>query len=253
MHDIDRQLEKETAEAMLKIVMGITINAYAEENLALNRIRPYDTLPVETYFADLNFQHIDLEHEMQLLDGLAISNGVIVPVDYEEIYFDLFRSKADKVFAKAPKHKMTRVYDDSLDIMPYKNGLYEYLKKVYDIFRDVITFDAACSIEKNVSNNASYLKNTDYFEKLTEFIADIKIRPIGIGTCVDKYLKDLPYISPYVQRLVTKEDGHFYLTENDAQKTEYITALFSCFDFSTEYNTKLFESRMLRWEKQNRA
>ena len=72
------------------------------------------------------------------------------------------------------------------------------------------------------------------------------------GGRIDRYITKMPFISPLIMRLLNKRKGHFYLKNNDLNSLDYKFALFSCFWFLNDYNTKLFELKLLQWEENNK-
>ncbi len=89
----------------------------------------------------------------------------------------------------------------------------------------------------------------DYYIKAIKFVLAIKLKGLRQGGRVDRYIAKMPFISPLLMRLLNKRKGHFYLKNNDLNSLDYKFALFSCFQFMNDYNTKLFELKMLRWEE----
>ncbi len=83
------------------------------------------------------------------------------------------------------------------------------------------------------------------------YAENVAFKRINIGDAIpfDQYFEDLPYISPFLMRLIKNNKGKFYLKNDDCDSLDYILALFSCFEFINPHYIKLFEMKMLKWEQ----
>ena len=152
-------------------------------------------------------------------------------INYDKKYFALYRNMVEYIFRKAPKYPTHNNSFDEDDIAYYKYGLYEYLKNLYPLFFEIVT----TGISSEFFTALARLDNIDeqqiYYEKLAKFVDAIKLNPLRQGSCVDRYVKDLPYISPFICRLLKKHKGHCILANSDTDSLDYKLALFSCFPY----------------------
>lgn len=183
------------------------------------------------------------QKENRLFQGNQTAN-------FDKLFFEVFRDRIDYLFTDVPIDK--RFEDEDDDIYHYKYGWYEYIKGIYPLFKEIIKtevtpdlFAAACDVlDKEAKRN--------YYAKATKFVLAIKLKGLRQGGRVDRYIIKMPFISPLIMRLLNKCKGHFYLKNNDLNSLDYKFALFSCFWFLNDYNTKLFELKMLQWEENNK-
>ena len=121
----------------------------------------------------------------------------------------------------------------------------DFEKLCFEIFRDRIDF-AFTDIPIDVLDRDT---RREYYLKATKFVLAIKIRSLRQGGRIDRYIKNMPFISPILMRLIRTYKKHYYLKNSDTTSLDYKLALLSCFQFMSDYNTKLFELKMLRWEE----
>lgn len=168
-------------------------------------------------------------------------------IDFDALCFEVFRDRIDYLFTDVPIDKSFD--DDGEDIYHYKYGWYDYIKGIYPLFKAIIEtevtpdlFAAACDVLDNEVKR-------DYYERATKFVLAIKQKGLRQGGRVDRYVIKMPFIPPLIMRLLKKYKGHFYLKNNDLNSLDYKFALLSCFWFLNDYNTKLFELKLLQWEE----
>lgn len=251
----DLEQEQQMQETMIKALCcldaHILMNLYATENVVFGHIKANEQIPFDKYIDDLGIQSFSRYLDIKHLDGHAIENGYIKERPFNEICFELYRDKIDYIFDKAPKYNDSdKEYDD--DLYHYKHGLYEYLKNLYTLFREIITIEVSPEFFVSVPDIIDKKEQRIYYAKITKFVTAIKLRRLRQGGCVDRYVKDMPFISPLIRRLLKRHKGHYILANNDTDSLDYKFALFSCFHFFNEYNAKLLELKILRWEELNR-
>ena len=230
---------------------NILMNAYTAENVVFKHIKPYTQLPYEKYIDDLGFQSFTQYLDIAQMDGAMIENGCIKDTAYDEICFALYRDKIDDIFFEAPKYSDSyNDYDE--DIYHYKHGLYEYLKELYPLFREIIAVEVTPDFFDTIPDTIDKTEQRQYDNKITKFITAIKLKHLRQGSCVDRYIKDLPFVSPLILRLLNKHKGRYRLANNNTDSIDYKLALLSCFRFYSSHNAKLFELKLLRWEELNR-
>lgn len=142
-----------------------------------------------------------------------------------------------------------KTFEEDDDIFHYKYGWYKYLKNLYQLFEEIIRTEITPDLFAAIPDILNEDTRHTYYSKLFRFILAIKMNGLRQGRRIDRYIKALPFISPFIMRLIKKQKGHYYLKNNDINSLDYKFALLSCFQFMSEDNTKLFELKMLQWEK----
>lgn len=250
----DLTCDEQQIEAMLKAFLSIDanilINLYTNENVIFGRIKENEQVPINQYLEDLGFCNIDKFIDDLFLNGHNIENGYVIERDFNDRCFELYRDKIDCIFDKVPIDKSFE--DNGEDIFHYKFGLYDYIKSLYPLFKEIITTEITPDFFATVPDILDEGTKRIYYTKVINFVLAIKLKWLRQGSRIDRYVKDLPLISPLIMRLIKKHKGHFYLKNNDINSLDYKLALFSCFRFFNEENAKLFELKALRWEELNR-
>ena len=223
-------------------------NLYTCENILFKRLNPTDKIPYEKYIEDLDLHK--LAHYSPDFDGDYIENGFVKDIDFDYCCFDYYRDKIEYIFCDYPIAKGYE--DDDNDLEHYKNGLYEYLKDLYPIVVEIIKTDIEPNLFATVPDILNKSERTAYYAKTTKFVTAIKTKHLRQGGRIDRYVKELPFLSPFVNRLIKKHKGHFLLANSDTNSLDYKLALLSCFCFFSSENAKLFALKTLRWEELNR-
>ena len=73
-------------------------------------------------------------------------------------------------------------------------------------------------------------------QRYASFVAAIKLKQLRQGSRIDRYIKDLPALSPYIARLIKYYKGHYLLANSDIESLDYKLALLACFALPTNYN-----------------
>lgn len=250
----DLTCDEQQIEAMLKAFLSIDanilINLYTNENVIFGRIKENEQVPINQYLEDLGFCNIDKFIDDLFLNGHNIENGYVIERDFNDRCFELYRDKIDCIFDKVPIDKSFE--DNGEDIYHYKYGLYDYIKSIYSLFKEIITTEITPDFFATVPDILDEGTKRIYYTKVINFVLAIKLKWLRQGSRIDRYVKDLPLISPLIMRLIKKDKGHFYLKNNDMNSLDYKLALFSCFRFFNEEHAKIFELKALRWEELNR-
>lgn len=174
-----------------------------------------------------------------VLDGRNSENG------FDELCLALYRDKIERIFDGVP---IDRSYETDGDILHYKYGLYDYLKGIYGIFREIILTEIEPDLLASTPDIYDEEEQRAYYLKATRFVRAVKLKGLRQGGCVDRYVKDLPLISPFIGRLVVKRKGRFILKNSDTGSLDYKLALLSCFQFYGK-SAKVFELKTLRREE----
>lgn len=172
-------------------------------------------------------------------------------IDFNALCFEVFRDRIDYLFTDVSIDNRFED-DDGDDIFHYKYGWYDYIKGIYPLFKAIIETEVTPDLFTAVPDVLDKDVKRDYYEKATKFVLAIKLKGLRRGGRIDRYIAKMPFISPILMRLLNKRKGHFYLKNNDLNSLDYKFALFSCFWFLNDYNTELFELKMLQWEENNK-
>ena len=147
----------------------------------------------------------------------------------EKVCFRLYADNVNKIFAHAPKAAGT---SEDYAILPFRYGLQDYLYRLYPLFRRIVITgtlpDLFCP--------PIGIDSGEYYAKIRKFVAAIKLKQLRQGGRIDRYMKDLPAISPYVARLIKPYKGHCLLANSDIESLDYKLALLSCFTFHERQN-----------------
>ena len=142
----------------------------------------------------------------------------------EDDCFKLYADNVNKIFSHAPKAAGT---NEDYAILPFKYGLQDYLYRLYPLFRQVVI----TGLLPDLFCPPNVIDTDDYYLKVRKFVAAIKLKQLRQGSRIDRYIKDLPALSPYVARLIKYYKGHYLLANSDIESIDYKLALLSCFTF----------------------
>ena len=238
---------KDIIRAFAGIYETTLFNLYTCENIIFNRLKPADKILFEKYIEDLDIRK--LANSSFDFDGDYIENGCVKEVDFNHCCFDYYREKIEYIFCDYPTAKG---YENDDDLEHYKNGLYEYLKDLYSLFVEIMKTEIEPDLFATVPDILDKSELPKYYAKTSKFVTAIKIKHLRQGSRIDRYVKELPFLSPFVNRLVKKHKGHFLLANSDTNSLDYKFALLSCIRFYSEENAKLFELKAQKWESLNK-
>ena len=138
--------------------------------------------------------------------------------------FKLYADNVNKIFSHAPKAAGT---NEDYAILPFKYGLQDYLYRLYPLFRQVVI----TGVLPDLFCPPNVIDTDDYYAKIRKFVAAIKLKQLRQGSRIDRYIKDLSALSPYVARLIKPYKGHYLLANNNIESIDYKLALLACFTF----------------------
>lgn len=148
----------------------------------------------------------------------------------EDVCFKLYTDNVNSIFAHAPKAAGT---NKDYAILPFRYGLQNYLYRLYPLFMHIVISGALPDLFCPTSG----IVDTDgYYARVRKFVAAIKLKQLRQGSRIDRYIKDLPALSPYVARLIKPYKGHCLLANSDIESLDYKLALLSCFTFHERQN-----------------
>lgn len=239
--------EEDILRALACVDAVILFNLYTNENIIFKRLKPSEPIPFTKYIDELGLQSLARFLDSNLIDGEYINKSCVADIDFNIRCFNFYKDRIDYMFEGAPISK--EFDEDAHDIYHYKNGLYEYLKDLYSLFEVIIKTDIEPDLFAAVPNLMNKDELNNYYSKTVKFVKAIKLKHLRQGRRVDRYVNELPLLSPFIKRLVKKHKGHFLLANSDTNSIDYKLALLSCFRFYNEENAKLFELKMLKWEE----
>lgn len=249
MEEQKEYTKEEIIKAFANLNAHIVLKLYQKENVLFGRIKPDEKPPLQKYIEDLDLQNIVSCEDLQFYENNDFPPDRIK--DFNSLCFEVFRDRIDYLFTDVPIDN--RFDDDGDDIFHYKYGLYDYVKNLYPLFKEIIETEVTPDLFAAVPDVLDKDVSRDYYIKAIKFVLAIKLKGLRQGGRIDRYIAKMPFISPLLMRIIKKYKGHFYLKNNDLNSLDYKFALLSCFQFMNDYNTKLFELKMLRWEENNKG
>lgn len=250
MPNIKDYTDTDIIRALACLDAVILFNLYTNENIIFKRLQPKEPIPFEKYINELGLQRLAHYLDTDHIDGDYIRQSCVAELAFDKCCFDYFKDRVEYIFEGTPISK--DIEDDENNIEHYKNGLYEYLKNLYPIFAEIIKTDIEPDLFAATPNMLEKAELSIYYAQIMKFVKAIKMKHLRQGSCVDRYVKDMPLLSPFIKRLLKKRKGRFLLANSDTDSLDYKLALFSCFRFYSEENAKLFELKMLQWEENHK-
>lgn len=242
--------KEEILSAFASLDVHIMLNLYRRENTLFGHIKANEKMPIDRYLEDLGLQGMAKLADLQFYEDNDFEPDRIP--DFEKLCFEIFRDRIDFAFTDIPIDKSFCDEDcntEGGDIYHYKYGFYDIIKSIYPIFKEIIETEINPDLYAATPDVLDRDTRREYYLKATKFVLAIKIRSLRQGGRIDRYIKNMPFISPILMRLIRTYKKHYYLKNSDTTSLDYKLALLSCFQFMSDYNTKLFELKMLRWEE----
>lgn len=244
--------EEQLTNTVNCIYANILINLFVKEDIIFGQLDPNTKIPVQQYLEKIKLPNLTNFVDDNFLNSSFIQNGYVINKDLDFLYLQVFRDRVDCLFQDFPVEKLYETPYDEEDIYHYKYGMFEYIKSLYPLFKEIISTEVEEDYFLEVPDISYKNPNKEYHYKVEKFIIAIKLRGLRQGRRIDRYVKSLPYISPFVLRLIKTYKGHFYLKNNNMNSLDFKLALLSCFRFINSYNEKLFELKMIKWEELHR-
>lgn len=242
------EVQKDQILAFWNLIQVTTLtNQYALENIAFGKLRPKDQIPFDRFVEELELQKCDPYAYRDCIEGIAITKEETVPDEDIEIFLkECFVSRMNFVFKSAPK-KGSDYDDDGLHC--YLNGLNEYIMQLYLLFKEILHTEVTPDFFESGRLFPDRPTETACYEKIAKFVVSIKTRLLRQGGCVDRYVKNLPYLPVYVKRLLKIHKSRYLLANSDTSSLDYKLAVLSAMQFMNPEHTKLFELKAIEWEK----
>ena len=189
-----RYTEEEVIGAILSFNANILMNAYTNENVIFGRINANDKIPIKQYLVDIGFRNIDRFFDKLFLNGHNIKDGYVVEKDFNDRCYELYCDKMNAIFDNVPICKIYQT--ENIDLFYYKFGLYDYLKGLFPLFNEIIRTEVAPDIFTAIPNILDEKEKQEYYLAASKFLIAIKIKRLRQGRRIDRYIKNMKFISP---------------------------------------------------------
>ena len=222
-------------------------NSYAIENVIFGDLKQGDKIPFEKFVEDLELATWQPYSVRKHIGGVAITEEeTIVNKSMEFFEKECFIFHMNYVFDTAPYSK--RKDDDENGLHPFnKEGLNDYIMRLYPLFHNILATKAQHDFFEIASPFSDRAVQTACYEKIAKFLVAIITRGLRQGGCVDRYIKDLPYLPYYVKRLLKEKNGRFLLANSDTESLDFRLAVLSAIHFMNAEHTQLFELKAREW------
>lgn len=195
MMNAEEMTESDTERIQLawqKLEAIILLDLCAEENIVFGRIGRGEKIPFESYVPAMGLDGVAPYVRLEELKARYIDKGFIAYDDIEKVYYEIYGSKVSNIFQGVPLLKQFD-YDDA--IVHYDCGLYEYLKDLYGMFREIITTEINPEPFAVMPDILDREEPRNYYFKISKFIKSIKVKKLKQGACINRYLKDTVYLA----------------------------------------------------------
>ena len=233
--------------AFCAIDVNSIFNAYVIENVVFGDLKPGDKIPFDKFIEDLELTAWKVYCVRDSIEGVAIAEDETI-ADKEIAFFEkeCFIFHMNYVFDTAPYSK--RKDDDENGLRPFnKEGLSDYIMRLFPLFQNILATEAEHNFFETASPFPDRVVQTAYYEKIAKFLVAIITRGLRQGSCVDRYIKDVPYLPYYVKRLLKEKNGRFLLANSDTESLDFRLAVLSAIHFMNAEHTQLFELKARKW------
>ena len=243
--DIRKSIEEfeklEGTDIMNAMVVNVLMNNYTLENVAFGKLKPNDEIPFDRYVEELDLYKFKPHSCWDMVEGNYITRDKRVADKMEEDFImECFLFNIQNVFMAYPKCSIAFGKDDF--------GLSKFIMSLYPLFKQIIKTEVDSIDIVPVFTNKK--DETTCYDSISKFMIAIKARGLRQGECVNRYVKDLPYIPYFVQRLLRVEKNRYLLANSDTDSLDYKLAILSAIHFMKCENTKLFELKAQKWESE---
>ena len=236
--DIRKSVEEfeklQGTDTMNAMVVNVLMNNYTLENVAFGKLKPNDEIPFDRYVEDLDLHKFKPNSCRDMVEGNYITrDGRVADKAEEDFIMECYLFHIQNVFMAYPKCSIAFGKDDF--------GLSKFIMILYPLFKQIIKTE----VEVEPLALAPVFKDrkdeTACYDRISKFLIAIKARGLRQGGCVDRYIKDLPYIPYFVQRLLQTNKNRYLLANSDTDSLDYKLAILSAIHFMKWEHTKLFE------------
>ncbi len=235
-------------EATKALIINTLVNDYAMERVAFRYEKPGDKAPIELYAEHLNISRFITPDSRECIPGTYVDGQerISTEYDYDKYVRDLLVLQIEKIFADAPKDVRLEREGEEIPLLPrFRKYLFGLLPMFTEILNVEVEYDFFDVIPTDKAARA-----TEY-PKWQKFVTAILLKPLKSGSRINRYVKDFTCAPYYVNRLIEKKGGNFYLRTADIESREYIFALFSLMRFMNAENNNILELKMREWARRN--
>ena len=234
--DIRKSVEEfeklEGTDIMNAMVVNVLMNNYTLENVAFGKLKPSDEIPFNMYVKELDLHKFKPNSCRDMVEGNYITReNKVAEKSEEDFIMECFLFNIQNIFMAYPKCSIAFGKDDF--------GLSKFIMSLYPLFKQII------KTEVEPQNFALVFKDRKEevacYDRISKFLIAIKARGLRQGECVNRYVKDLPYMPYFVQRLIRVEKNRYLLANSDTDSLDYKLAILSAIHFMKFEHTKLFE------------
>ena len=245
--DIRKEVEEfeklQGTETMNAMVVNVLIKNYTLENIAFGELRPNDKIPFDRYVEELELQKFNPYSFRDIKEGSYITmDGRVANRGEDEFIMECFLFQIQNVFMSA-----------QCSIAFGKDDFWfsKFIMNLYPLFKQIVKTE----VEVEPLELTPVFKNrkdeTACYDGIAKFLISIKTRSLRQGSCVDRYVKELPYIPYYVQQLLKTNKNRYLLANSDTESLDYKLAILSAIHFMKWEHTKLFELKAQKWDSTN--
>ena len=246
--DIRKEVEEfeklEGKDIKNAMVVNVLMNNYILENVAFGKLKPNDEIPFDRYVEELNLHKFNPHSCRDMIEGNYITRqGRVVDKAEEDFIMECYLFHIQNVFMAYPKCSIAFGKDDF--------GFSKFIMSLYPLFKQIIKTEVEVE-QLDFTPVFKYRKEeTVCYDRISKFLIAIKARGLRQGECVNRYVKDLPYIPYFVQRFLRVEKNRYLLANSDTDSLDYKLAILSAIHFMNWENTKLFEFKAQKWKSTN--
>ena len=246
--DIRKRVEEfenlEGTDIMNAMVVNVLMNNYTLENVAFGKLKTNDEIPFNRYVEELDLQRFKPNSCRDMIEGNYITREERLANKTEEDFImECFLFHIQNVFMAYPKCSIAFGKDDF--------GLSKFIMSLYPLFKQIIKTEVDVEQLDFVPVFNDRKDETACYDRISKFLIAIKARGLRQGECVNRYVKDLPYVPYFVKRLLRIEKGRYLLANSDTDSLNYKLAILSAIHFMNFEHTKLFELKARKWESTN--
>ena len=234
-------------KTFLAIDMSALFNAYAIENVVFGELKTGEKIPFEKFIEDLGLTAGQVYCVRDCIAGVAIAEKeTITEKELDFFEKECFIFHMNYVFDTAPYSK--KKDDDENGLRPFnKEGLNDYIMSLYPLFKRILQTEVERDFFELISPFPDRFAQTACYEKIAKFLVAVITRGPRQGGCVDRYVKDLPYLPYYVKRILKFKNGRYLLANSDTESLDFRLAVLSAIHFMNAEHTQLFELKARKW------
>lgn len=222
---------------------------YVIENVIIGNLKPSDKISFDRYSPDIKFSKLHQHVQKTVQETFDNKNLYVINLPLKQFYYEFFLQKIIHIFSNAPQYSSKY---EMYEMPPFKYGFQDYLSKLFELFIEIAETEIPNLNDENIVPDIIDFSNyIEYQLTIQKLLSAIKIKHLRTGGCIDRYVKNLPFFSYFVNRLIKKQKDHYRLANNNIESLDYKLALLSSFHFLFPKNAKLFELKIKTWEERN--